>query len=162
MNQKIPVPSVVFLRRVERAFPAYRYVPGVLPHPIRHPDGHLYKSSERFDHHVDWEKDEQFLYGADLFDARYFWESHENWEHCWHKSQGAYKKCIQGLIQISASILKHHMGSYKPRDTLFHAAFQKLESAPLVGWNFERLIKDTELFFLGGDWPLLGREFPRK
>lgn len=122
----------------------------------------MYKESYQFQTGSCWEEDEQFLYGADLFDGRFFWEAHENWEHCWHGAAGSYKICIQGLIQVSAGILKHHMGAKNPRDRLFEAASQKLQRAEDVDWCFARLIHDTKSFFDGGDWPVLGGEFPRK
>ena len=162
MKQNIPVPSMVFLRRVDFSFPAYRYVPGLHPHPIKHPQGHMTEAVHQFLIGDVWENDEQFLYGADLFDGRFYWEAHENWEHCWHRATGSYKKSIQGLIQVSASILKHHMGSVKSRDTLLLSASQKLQFSKDVNWCFDRLIQDTKDFFSGGDWPVLGREFPRK
>ena len=162
MKQKIPSPSVFFSRRVKISFPPYRYVPGLHPHPIKHPKGHMYEGSSLFQRGEGWEEDERFLYGADLFDGRFYWEAHENWEHCWHRAEGSYKICIQGLIQVSAAILKHHMGSVKPRDTLFDSASQKLKSSKDVNWCFLGLLRDTKEFFAGGNWPVLGREFPRK
>lgn len=162
MKQNIPTPTNAFARRVHTPLPSYRYVPGILPHPLRHPQGHLYHGGPVFEEGACWEEDERFLFGADLFDARFFWESHENWEHCWHRAKGQHKICIQGLIQVSASILKHHMKSWKPRDTLFSNACRKLAHSDAVQWDFTQLLHDTQLFFEGGNWPLLGREFPRK
>ncbi|MAA77838.1 MAG: hypothetical protein CL916_01155 [Deltaproteobacteria bacterium] len=162
MKQNIPSPPNVFFRRVDVSFPPYRYVPGLHPHPIKHPQGHMYNGGYEFVKGEDWYDDEQFLYGADLFDGRFYWESHENWEHCWHQAKGSYKICIQGLIQVSAAILKHHMGSVKSRNTLLKSASQKLQCGEDVNWCFDGLIHDTREFFVGGDWPVLGREFPKK
>ena len=162
MKQNIPAPYLVFTRRVEVPFPAYRYVPGLNPHPMKHPLGHMVDGGHQFKRDKNWEHDEQFLYGADLFDGRYYWEAHENWEHCWHQAHGAHKKCIQGLIQVAAAILKHHMGSSKSRNILFESASKKLLYGKEVYWNFDRLLLDTKDFFSGADWPVLGTEFPRK
>jgi hypothetical protein len=162
MKQKIPSPTIDTTRRVALSLPAYRYVPGLLPHPFRSEKGHMYHGTPMFAEGDVWEENEQFLYGADLFDARFLWEAHENWEHCWHRSEGAQHKCIQGLIQMAASLLKHHMGEESPRDRLLASAKSKLQRASEVGWDFSRLVEDTHCFFQGGDWPLLGAEFPKK
>ena len=161
-KQKIPIPKRDFERRTNIDFPKYRYVPGLNPHPIRDPNGHLYNGSPCFPQGVSWDCDEQFLYGADLFDARFVWEAHENWEHCWRRAFGRERQCIQGLIQIAASVLKHHLDDVSPRDRLFSSAKQKLSCCAELGWDFRRLLSDVTVFFHGGDWPLLGAGFPRR
>ena len=162
IRQKIPVPLQISQRRTDIDFPAYRYVPGMEPHPIRDSSGHLFWGSPKFVEGETWSCDTQFLYGADLFDARFFWEAHENWEHCWKRAHGAEKRCLQGLIQIAAAILKHHQKDSIPRDRLFAAAQEKLSHGIEIGWDFSQLLRDVLLFFHGGDWPLLGANFPRR
>lgn len=51
--------------------------------------------------------------GVDLFNRRYLWEAHEAWEVVWI---GAGKTSVsgifcQGLIQVSASLLRWHLGT---------------------------------------------------
>ena len=162
MKQKIPSPKKSLFRRLDTPLPSYRYVPGLLPHPFRSLEGHMNLFKPTFPENKSWEKDHQFLYGADLFDHRYYWEAHENWEHCWNKAKGDERICIQGLIQLSASILKHHMDQKSPRDRLFEAASDKLSHGIRVHWDFTYIILQTSEFFEGGAWPVLDREFPKK
>ena len=39
--------------------------------------------------------------GVAHFNARRFYEAHEDWEELWHEAEGDEKRWLQGLIQIS-------------------------------------------------------------
>ncbi len=53
------------------------------------------------------------------FNARRFYEAHEDWEEIWHESEGANRLWIQGLIQYAAAFVHLSRG--------FHASgFAKL------------------------------------
>lgn len=110
------------LRRYsDRSLPDYRHIPGYSPHPVRDQAGHSYCPEENAAEHINLKKcigflDQQtwktcgpYLYGVDLFNHRFFWEAHENWEPLWHlaghKEAGGY--FIKGLIQIAAAHLLH-------------------------------------------------------
>ena len=104
-------------RYSQRAFPAYRYVPGVHPHPTRSPAGHSYEPQPQLNRHApwrpqEWRKLDDWLYGVDLFNRFYFWEAHEAWEGLWAAlpRESAPALMLQGLIQIAAALLKAHMG----------------------------------------------------
>lgn len=106
------------VRYTARSFPAYRYVPGVHPHPTRDPRGHSYESRPTLNRHSPWDPSEwrgleDWLYGIDLFNARYFWEAHEAWEGLWAAvpRDSVAGLLVQGLIQIAAALLKLHMKS---------------------------------------------------
>jgi len=161
MKKDIPAPILLPRRRIQIPFPSYRYVPGRHPHPIKDPRGHMMDREPSFSISSSWKEDTQFLYAADLFDARFYWEAHENWEQCWHRSNGVHRSCLQGLIQLSAAILKHHMGSERARDRLFRSAQEKLGDAPRIGCSFKGVLQQTKAFFEGGEWPILGEDFPR-
>ena len=96
----------------QRPFPPYRHVPGVTPHPIRDPQGHSY-GLEEDDRPVslpaDWRQTEDYLYGVDLYNFAYWWEAHEAWEGLWNKTEDDCRLFLQGLIQISASLIKYHI-----------------------------------------------------
>ena len=161
MKYKIPSPINKNPRRTKYSLPSYRYVPGLLPHPFRHLDGHMAKERHIFLEADSWYQDEAFLYGADLFDDCFWWEAHEAWESCWLRAKGPEKDCIQGLIQLAAALLKHHMGHKKARDRLFSRAKMRLEGSSALGWELEETLNQAQRFFCGGDAPILGASFPK-
>jgi hypothetical protein len=99
-------------------FPAYRYVPGLHPHPVLDPDGHSFRPPGSPPPPASpllppdrWAECHGYLYGMDLYNYAYFWEAHETWESLWQQidhdcEQGHF---LQGLIQIAAAHLKRHV-----------------------------------------------------
>src|SRR5262245_31128005 len=114
-----PTPAVPGLPRYApaRAFPSYRFVPGLNPHPVSDPRGHSFRGGEpepkppRLDP-ARWRESEEYLHGCDLYNHAYYWEAHEAWEGLWHLTDksGPAGLFLQGLIQLGASHLKRHMG----------------------------------------------------
>lgn len=115
-----PSPPV---RWTDDPLPAYRHVPGLTPHPVRDPAGHSYglepkkpdpalqpaaaqRLPEEFLHNT------FYLYGVDLFNRAFFWEAHEAWEEVWNEvgHRSIPGRMLQGMIQVSAALLKRHMG----------------------------------------------------
>lgn len=102
-------------RYTDVPFPAYTYVPGKRPHPVREPEGH---SFDRPEPHVDqfrpaqWRSCEAFLFGIDLFNAGFYWESHEQWEAAWHAvgRVGVEADFLKALIKLSAAGVKQLEG----------------------------------------------------
>jgi hypothetical protein len=99
-----------------RAFPPYRFVPGVNPHPTGDPLGHSYRGGapEPAPPAPDpdrWRQCDEYLFGCDLYNFAFWWEAHEAWEGLWHRvdKSGTTGLFLQGLIQISASHLKRQM-----------------------------------------------------
>jgi len=160
MKPEIQSTKITPPRRTTVDFPSYRYVPGKAPHPFRHPDGHMYHGEPQWPIGETWGTDPQFSYAADLFDHGYYWEAHEQWEACWKRAENEEKKCIQGLIQMSAAILKHNMGHLSARDKLFQAAVQKLSYGRELAWDIGTLEQDTKDFFSGGLIPSLPIKIP--
>lgn len=97
----------------QRSFPAYRHIPGITPHPFYDPRGHSYGLQEDTKINIQlpktWRKAEDYLYGVDLYNFSYWWEAGEVWEGLWKRAEGDCKLFLQGLIQISISVLKHHL-----------------------------------------------------
>ena len=96
----------------DHPFPPYRHVPGTTPHPIRDPRGHshgLEEDDSPVSLPADWCQTEDYLYGIDLYNFAYWWEAHEAWEGLWNKTEDDCRLFLQGLIQISASLIKYHM-----------------------------------------------------
>ncbi len=52
---------------------------------------------------------DHFSAGIVLFNAKLFFEAHEEWEILWLKSEGKEKLFLQGLIQLAAAF--HHFQS---------------------------------------------------
>jgi len=117
MLTALPDPGDRGIRRYSvRPFPAYRYVPGLHPHPNRDPKGHSYTPNPTLNRHAPWSPAEwrtldDWLYGVDLFNYFYFWEAHEAWEGLWAAvaRDSPPSVMLQGLIQIAAALLKMHM-----------------------------------------------------
>lgn len=119
-------------RYSQRAFPAYRYLPGRAPHPTRDPAGHSYNGP---DYEVesfspdDWQSCYVYLYAIDLLNQHYWWEAHEALEALWFASgqrKTATGLFIQGLLQIGVGAMKHHLGQKAAADRLWQAAVEKI------------------------------------
>lgn len=105
--------------------PAYRFVPGRHPHPTRSAQGHGVKGVSSLNPREAW------LYGIDLFNARYFWEAHEAWEKVWldapDGSRG--RDVVKGLIQIAAALFKLHLGNELAARRLAQRGILRIEAA---------------------------------
>ena len=96
-------------------FPAYSYVPGRSPHPISDPKGHSFGITPPVPSAVNperWAENKTYLYGLDLFNARYYWESHVELEALWLACgrQGVVADFLKGLIKLAAAGVKHLAG----------------------------------------------------
>lgn len=99
----------------EREFPAYSYVPGMFPHPLRDPAGHSFGATVESCQPLTTENARQhkeYLWGIQLFNQGYYWEAHEAWELVWHASgrQGATADYLKGLIKLAAAGVKTREG----------------------------------------------------
>ena len=105
----------------DRSFPAYAYVPGHYPHPVRHPLGHS-SGSEPVDTANDVELElREFRWGIDLFNHGYYWEAHEAWEGLWKSARSRPNRMLfKGLILLAASGVKVRQG--KTQAAQRHAA----------------------------------------
>lgn len=152
----------------ERSFPAYRYVPGLQPHPVRDPAGHSYQGDPRRGRHVPWEVSAwrtltDWLFGVDLFNAFFFWEAHESWESLWavKPRDSVPARMLQGLIQLAAALLKIHLGSLAGATTLCREALEKMTAAAatcptLLGLDLRATIAHFHHYFR----PLIQRTLP--
>ena len=169
MLSPIPPPAASPPLRVPGfRLPRYRYVPGLHAHPFRHVDGHMYTdgsapSEAPWDPNTPWEQDERYLWGADLFDHRYYWESHEVWEALWHSATpGApVHRLLQSLIQFAAATLKMHTGHHGGARRLHARATKRFETiqddvGPVYrGIQLETLSDRVAKFLDGGPWPTM-------
>jgi hypothetical protein len=172
----IPDPGDRGVRRYsQRPLPAYRYVPGLHPHPIRDPRGHSYEPVLTLTRHAPWTIDEwrtldDWLYGVDLFNRFYFWEAHEAWEGLWAAAErdSAPWLLLQGMIQSAAALLKVHMGVALGARTLSGEGLDKLHRAAgmqrgLLGLDLDATAHGFAQYFspLGrNDLPWIGPNVP--
>ena len=143
----------------QRPFPSYRHVPGVTPHPINDVHGHSYGLNEETDEPIPppeaWRQNEDYLYGVDLYNFAYWWEAHEAWEGLWQKAEDEYRLFLQGLIQISASLIKYHSRQLRPLRSLSTAGRDKVRRVqknlenPIMymGINLNEFLSCLDTFF---------------
>jgi hypothetical protein len=120
-----------FPRYTQIKFPPYRFIPGENPHPTENPLGHSYgKKGPEVGFFVpdDWRNSEQYLFGIDLYNYGYWWESHEAFESLWRIASRGHvcRDYLQGLIKISAAFLKWHSRQQKGVEYLYIGAVKHL------------------------------------
>lgn len=96
-------------------FPAYSYVSGRFPHPLRDCEGHGCQGPEApraVGVDDSWEDCLAYLWGIDLYHAGFYWEAHEAWEGVWHAAgrQGVLADFLKGLIRLAAAGVKAREG----------------------------------------------------
>lgn len=132
-------------------FPPYAYRPGRGPHPIRSPLGHMFgkpRPPSAFDP-LRWRESAEYLFGIDLFNARYFWEAHEAWEGLWHAlgRRGPYAATLEGMIQIAAAHIKSEEGRMTGVAILSKKAFARFESS-VAEFQGNPRVMGVDLFLL--------------
>ncbi|WP_422929976.1 DUF309 domain-containing protein [Singulisphaera sp. PoT] len=106
--------------------PPYTYFPkGPWPHPVRSEAGHSFARPRLVAEPIvddRWEVSACYLRAFELFNAGYYWESHEYWEALWHAHgrKGAEAVVLQGLIRLAAAGVKVREGTR--RGMSHHAA----------------------------------------
>jgi len=138
----------------DRPFPPYRFISGVTPHPVIDVQGHSYgKKEERLSFMApeDWAKNEPYLYAVDLYNFNYWWEAHEEWEKIWKMTERTdrYGQFLQGLIQISAGMIKWWIGNEKGMEKLLRDGTRRLASvgqSEFMGLEIGRQIEKVTLF----------------
>ena len=102
-----------------RPLPPYTHIPGVTPHPLRDPAGHSYPGDAAPEAGTslppqpsltwaDLPTHPEFQWAVQLFNAGYYWESHEAWESLWHAAgrTGPLADFLKGLIKLAAAGVK--------------------------------------------------------
>ncbi len=162
-RQPLPAPSAPPARRLPAvSMPAYRFVPGLQPHPHKGEGGH--RHSPALDPEALW------LHGLDLFDHRYYWECHEVLEGRWKAlPRGApERERLQGLIQLAAACLQAHMGHDRGARRLLSRGARRLASSGVAlgddapgDVHLPTLVGSVRVFLDGGPWPVAGPLSPR-
>ncbi len=134
-------PDANFTRLSDRPFPRYRFVPGLNPHPVAHPDGHSYGEeppalvAEAADLRRDWRLSPHYRFGIDLYNFAYWWEAHETWEGLWRcfAPGDPIRHALQAMIQVSAAQLKRHVGQPRGVEALLERVRGHLDLARAAG-----------------------------
>lgn len=98
------------------SWPAYTYVPGRQPHPIRDPGGHMHGAEIAAPPPPDPtapRESHAYLRAIDLFNHGYYWEAHEEWEGLWHACgrRGELADFLKSLIKLAAAGVKAREGN---------------------------------------------------
>lgn len=131
-----PSPPVAdWPRYSEEPFPPYRFVPGLTPHPRRHPDGHMFGHEPEPPRPVDperWQGSEAYRFGIDLYNFAYWWECHEAFEELWNVvgRESLTGQYLQGVIQVAAANLNRHKGNPKGALWLWGEGLARLATTP--------------------------------
>jgi hypothetical protein len=147
----------------ERSLPAYAYVPGRQPHPIKHPEGHAFgQESVPRPAPGGAAFREAHRWACDLWNHGYPWEAHEAWEELWHgvPPDAPLAGALQGLIQAAAAHLKRVQALPRAEARLVETAVGRLRAAaaaaPLLEIDLSDLARRLERWHrAGADWPAL-------
>ena len=85
--------------------PPYTHVPGITPHPISDPHGHMGDADQQ---RKELSPAGMLAHGMLLFNLGFYWEAHEAWEHLWIAlgRSGSEADIIKGLIKLAACGVK--------------------------------------------------------
>jgi hypothetical protein len=126
-------------------------VPGLDPHPLKHPRGHRSPAPAGA---------ERWPYALDLFDHGYLWEAHEVLEQVWKElAPGTPERDLaQAIIVAAASLLRAHLGDDRSAAKLCSRAVSLLLRVPPAtarahGIDTVRLVADLERALRGGARP---------
>ena len=146
--------------------PAYRYVPGLQPHPFRHEAGHGHLVGQEWPAPLwcadgGWESQGPWLHGLDLFDHRFFWESHECWEQLWLAIDRDHidRQLVQGMIQAAAFVIKQHTGRARAAENLLARSLARLAAVrsargdQVAGVHLPSFMSGLVAFRQGAAWP---------
>jgi hypothetical protein len=147
----------------DEPFPPYAYIPGRFPHPTGDPAGHSFGTQPALPPRVDparWRECRPYLYGIDLFNACYYWESHVAWESLWLACgrHGTAADFLKGLIKLAAAGVKAKEGipkgvkSHSERAAELWREVVRAEPALFMGFRVEKLIELAESINKNG-WP---------
>jgi uncharacterized protein len=152
-----PTPADPHLPRYStRPWPAYRFVPGASPHPRRHPTGHSYGQQEPAPSALapnQWQANDLYLFGVDLYNFAFWWECHEIFEGFWRAAgvKSEQGRFFHALIHVAAANLKGCMGRPSSADRLSKAALERFQVLPqmYMGLDVRMFERDVHAYANG-------------
>ena len=153
-ERKEPNPSVG--RYVSTPFPSYSFIPGQNPHPRNDPKGHSHGEPEptaTYKNPAQWKTNEPWLFGVDLYNFGYWWESHEQWEALWKLSQNNEQEKLfyRAVIQLAAANIKRFCDRIEGAQSLARQSVEKLnalEGTHFMGVAIAPLIREIETYHI--------------
>jgi hypothetical protein len=150
----------------DEPFPPYAFVPGRFPHPTADPAGHSFGTNPALPSRIEpdqWQGCRPYLFGIDLFNAGYYWESHVAWEGLWMACdrKGIVADFLKGLIHLAAAGVKALEGrpegvkSHSSRAAaLWETTLRSLNADHdlFMGFNIEDLVRVAKAIH-GDGWP---------
>lgn len=138
-------------RYSDRPLPEYRHLPFKNPHPFLDTNGHSFNEKLQVPDSFgpeNWQLNADYLYSIDLFNHGFWWEAHERLKNL---CIGAGKESqtgffIQGLIQVSAALLKLSMEEAEAADILAKLGIENLqqEETTYLGIEVTTLIREVQ------------------
>lgn len=106
-------------RYTQIALPIGRFLPGSR-NPGERPRDHAPLSPDWPGDPARWRESLDYVYGCDLFNARFWWEAHESWEVAWKQfpNDCPAKPAVQMMIQTAAAVIKKEIGNQTGVTTL--------------------------------------------
>ncbi len=129
-------------RYTDRPLPDYRHLPFQNAHPFLDEGGHSFGEKlvppDSFTPE-NWQQCSDYLYCIDLFNYGFWWEAHERLKHLCIAAgrESETGQFIQGLIQISAALLKHFMQEEQGAETLAALGLKNLQKTAGVYLGIE-------------------------
>ncbi len=135
-------------------FPSYSFMPGQNPHPRNDPKGHSHGKPEptaTYTPHEQWKKNEPWIFGVDLYNFGYWWESHEQWEALWKLDRNSEQENLfyRAVIQLAAANIKRFCERIEGAQSLARQAVEKLkalEGEHFMGVTIAPLIQEIEQY----------------
>ena len=120
-------------RHTNFPLPGYQYIPGQTKRPGDDMGpAHIHDCSQVNAQITaqNWFKSPAFVYALDLFNAQYWWETHEVLELIWIETGKTTNSAlfIQGIIQVAAALVKNKQGNLAAALRLSDKGFKKIES----------------------------------
>ena len=149
--------NIDVIRYTNFELPSRKFIPGKGIHPDKDPTGpHIPKiemDQEKLNP-SNWQRSENFLYAIDLFNNGYWWEAHEVLEKLWVQTGKTTPIAIflQGLIQISAALLKDSQSLSRGSAKLLEKGLPKiqLQTGLFLGIDGSEFASEIEAYFAKG------------
>lgn len=140
------------MRYTEKEFPPYHFIPGKNPHPEKE-GGYLRGTTIDPDgfNQDNYQSNETYLFGIDLFNHEYYWEAHVYWEVLWNHvgRKNSHGYFLQALIKLGAAGVKHKLNQEEAASGHLQRALEHLGSVTeeeLFGINKSELIEQIKKY----------------
>ena len=135
--------------------PGQKYWPGLNKRPDGHMQGDAIPASDLVLDENNWPHHSEYLYGIDLLNAEYYWETHEILERVWNAAgrRSAIAQAVQSIIFLAAGQLKDKLKQRESALRLYQSAMKTMpkENAVYLGIDVAKYIRNIEDVNLNSD-----------